>query len=213
VKAIYAALVMVDMGARLFGDPAMSERMARLVLGLISQRMSRLLYIASEPPEGADAELLRWLQKTEDLFDRLTWRFWGHRVFVWILVSLVFWASSYSFFFEYPRGIRHLCTTMPWTIWPALAVLWGVCWMFIQQQRGGADKGISLLPQQGRHVDTEGMCSLSLSPSQADAQSIKASSLPRDSPVEPSATLNGGRRHRMAWGLEQSLRGPDSIQP
>ncbi|KAK0660110.1 hypothetical protein QBC41DRAFT_43713 [Cercophora samala] len=27
--------------------------------------------------------------------------------------------------------MRHLCTTMPWTIWPALVVLWGVCWMFI----------------------------------------------------------------------------------
>lgn len=32
---------------------------------------------------------------------------------------------------EYPGGIRHLCTTMPWTIWPALVVLWGVCWMFV----------------------------------------------------------------------------------
>ncbi|KAH7359337.1 hypothetical protein B0T11DRAFT_114338 [Plectosphaerella cucumerina] len=31
---------------------------------------------------------------------------------------------------EFPRGIRHLCTTMPWTIWPSLVVLWGVCWMF-----------------------------------------------------------------------------------
>lgn len=25
---------------------------------------------------------------------------------------------------------RPPCTTMPWTIWPALMVLWGVCWMF-----------------------------------------------------------------------------------
>jgi hypothetical protein len=24
----------------------------------------------------------------------------------------------------------NLCTTMPWTIWTALMVLWGVCWMF-----------------------------------------------------------------------------------
>lgn len=31
---------------------------------------------------------------------------------------------------EFPGGRRYLCTTMPWTIWPALAVLWGVCWMF-----------------------------------------------------------------------------------
>ena len=30
----------------------------------------------------------------------------------------------------FPGTIRPRCTTMPWTIWPALAVLWGVCWMF-----------------------------------------------------------------------------------
>ncbi|KAF5259948.1 hypothetical protein FOXYS1_9428 [Fusarium oxysporum] len=33
--------------------------------------------------------------------------------------------------FEFPNNIRHLCTTMPWTIMPVLVVLWGVCWMFI----------------------------------------------------------------------------------
>ncbi|KAM0230512.1 hypothetical protein ACHAPO_009277 [Fusarium lateritium] len=33
--------------------------------------------------------------------------------------------------FEFPNNIRHTCTTMPWTIRPALLVLWGVCWMFI----------------------------------------------------------------------------------
>ncbi|VUC32681.1 unnamed protein product [Clonostachys rosea] len=31
---------------------------------------------------------------------------------------------------EFPHAVRHLCTTMPWTIWPSLVVLWGVCWMF-----------------------------------------------------------------------------------
>ncbi|KAK4187009.1 hypothetical protein QBC35DRAFT_499817 [Podospora australis] len=31
---------------------------------------------------------------------------------------------------EFPSGVRPNCTTMPWTIWPALVVLWGVCWMF-----------------------------------------------------------------------------------
>ncbi|KAF5632459.1 hypothetical protein F25303_9418 [Fusarium sp. NRRL 25303] len=34
-------------------------------------------------------------------------------------------------FFEFPNNFRHTCTTMPWTILPALLVLWGVCWMFI----------------------------------------------------------------------------------
>ena len=30
----------------------------------------------------------------------------------------------------FPGRIRPPCTTMPWTVWPALVVLWGVCWMF-----------------------------------------------------------------------------------
>ncbi|CZR46794.1 uncharacterized protein FPRO_12245 [Fusarium proliferatum ET1] len=33
--------------------------------------------------------------------------------------------------FEFPNNMRHVCTTMPWTILSALLVLWGVCWMFI----------------------------------------------------------------------------------
>jgi hypothetical protein len=33
-------------------------------------------------------------------------------------------------FLTFPDSLRHPCTTMPWTIWPALVVLWGVCWMF-----------------------------------------------------------------------------------
>jgi hypothetical protein len=34
--------------------------------------------------------------------------------------------------FEVKR-LRAPCTTMPWTIWPALVVLWGVCWMFNEE--------------------------------------------------------------------------------
>jgi len=42
----------------------------------------------------------------------------------------------YCFYYsEFPRGRLHLCTTMPWTIWTALVVLWGVCWMFIQHRQ------------------------------------------------------------------------------
>jgi hypothetical protein len=33
-------------------------------------------------------------------------------------------------FSEFANRIRPRCTTMPWTIRPALVVLWGVCWMF-----------------------------------------------------------------------------------
>ncbi|KAH7196230.1 hypothetical protein BKA60DRAFT_660589 [Fusarium oxysporum] len=39
--------------------------------------------------------------------------------------------NSSQIIFEFPNNIRHVCTTMPWTILPALLVLWGVCWMFI----------------------------------------------------------------------------------
>ncbi|KAH6995624.1 hypothetical protein BKA56DRAFT_138277 [Ilyonectria sp. MPI-CAGE-AT-0026] len=38
---------------------------------------------------------------------------------------------------KFPGGRRYLCTTMPWTIWPALVVLWGVCWMFYPSPTGG----------------------------------------------------------------------------
>lgn len=43
---------------------------------------------------------------------------------------------SRLFFFEFPNNLRHLCTTMPWSIWPALVVLWGVCWMFYENADG-----------------------------------------------------------------------------
>lgn len=39
--------------------------------------------------------------------------------------------ASTQIIFEFPNNRRHVCTTMPWTILPALLVLWGVCWMFI----------------------------------------------------------------------------------
>ena len=50
---------------------------------------------------------------------------------------LLLWLSllqrllSFCKFSEFPNRLRPRCTTMPWTIWPALVVLWGVCWMFI----------------------------------------------------------------------------------
>jgi hypothetical protein len=43
---------------------------------------------------------------------------------------------------EFPNRLRPPCTTMPWTIWPALVVLWGVCWMFYEGSIGnGEDQG------------------------------------------------------------------------
>jgi hypothetical protein len=35
-----------------------------------------------------------------------------------------------SKFGRFPNRQRPRCTTMPWSIWPSLVVLWGVCWMF-----------------------------------------------------------------------------------
>lgn len=49
------------------------------------------------------------------------------------LVFLLFVSS------EFPCRLRPPCTTMPWTIWPALVVLWGVCWMFYGEPANWAD--------------------------------------------------------------------------
>lgn len=46
-----------------------------------------------------------------------------------IYTTLIF-DTVFSNFSEFPNNMRPPCTTMPWTIWPALLVLWGVCWMF-----------------------------------------------------------------------------------
>lgn len=56
-----------------------------------------------------------------------------YRFIVFLQQLLLILALSLVLLFihsEFPGGRRYLCTTMPWTIWPALAVLWGVCWMF-----------------------------------------------------------------------------------
>jgi len=45
-------------------------------------------------------------------------------------LQLVKYKCEYGSFAEWPDGRRPPCTTMPWTIWPTLVVLWGVYWMF-----------------------------------------------------------------------------------
>lgn len=65
-----------------------------------------------------------------------------------IIQTLQRWLNLYAlflarfFFFEYPNNLRHLCTTMPWSIWPALVVLWGVCWMFYNPEAEGRGQGM-----------------------------------------------------------------------
>lgn len=105
------------------------------ILDLISHFISKL-------EQGADGELLELVQMTEDVLDRLYKQFWQAD-----FETLVYLLLFYCFFNEFPSGIRHLCTTMPWTIWPALVVLWGVCWMFIQS-RADPRYDPSLLPRQ-----------------------------------------------------------------
>jgi hypothetical protein len=49
-------------------------------------------------------------------------------ILVWQrLYEEIVFRCSYS---EFPQCRRPPCTTMPWSIWPSLMVLWGVCWMF-----------------------------------------------------------------------------------
>lgn len=65
-----------------------------------------------------------------------------------IIQTLQRWLNLYAlflsrfFFFEFPNNLRHLCTTMPWSIWPALVVLWGVCWMFYNPDTDGQGQGM-----------------------------------------------------------------------
>ncbi len=128
---------------------APSKPMSSTSFQLVSQRMSELVCqpasSADQSLDGADGELLKWLQKTEEMFDWLLDRFmFGGEVLIYILYL-------YCFFSEFPRGLRHLCTTMPWTIWPALVVLWGVCWMFFdpwQRQDNGTEGWVA-----GQEVD------------------------------------------------------------
>lgn len=47
-------------------------------------------------------------------------------------------ASSFAVF---PGSVRPLSTTWPWTIRPALAVLWGVCWQFYASGSFGSTGG------------------------------------------------------------------------
>jgi hypothetical protein len=75
---------------------------------------------------------------------------------IYILIFLCFF--SVFFFSVFPDNFRHLCTTMPWTIWPALVVLWGVCWMFYDESVGNVDAVLNtteqhyaLLPDPGEY--------------------------------------------------------------
>lgn len=96
-------------------------------LEIMLQLESVIAYLREKASSSTDAEdePLVWLMKNEILLERIyeRLRFLYYRLAVYAIACL--W--SYS---EFPGRIRPPCTTMPWTIWPALIVLWGVCWMF-----------------------------------------------------------------------------------
>ena len=78
-----------------------------------------LILSRSHPSKSLEALLERLDEELQNLFRKLS--LWKQ------LKYLTFFSLFYS---EHPNGIRKLCTTMPWSILPSLAVLWGVCWMF-----------------------------------------------------------------------------------
>lgn len=52
-----------------------------------------------------------------------------------------------AWFFEYPDARHPLSTTWPWSIRPSLAVLWGVCWKFLDNyDYQWDDQGNLLMP-------------------------------------------------------------------
>lgn len=83
--------------------------------------------------DNVDQEAAEALEEVLDLMEallkRLTTRF--RRKYT----SLKHIRSLAELLFVFPDNMRHICTTMPWTMSPTLMVLWGVCWMFIIQSR------------------------------------------------------------------------------
>jgi membrane protease YdiL (CAAX protease family) len=47
---------------------------------------------------------------------------------VQVIIRIIF--DTLKYFQDIRLSRRPICTTMPWTIRVALAVIWGVCWMF-----------------------------------------------------------------------------------
>lgn len=54
----------------------------------------------------------------------------GFLRFIALLIRFLSNSMSTQRFSNCGRRLRPSSPSMPWTIWPALVVLWGVCWMF-----------------------------------------------------------------------------------
>ncbi len=68
---------------------------------------------------------LEFLKTLREVLDTIIELMQAVRIYITLILNTVS-----SVFSEFPNSIRPPCTTMPWIIWPALVVLWGVCWMF-----------------------------------------------------------------------------------
>ncbi|KIL93728.1 hypothetical protein FAVG1_02289 [Fusarium avenaceum] len=90
----------------------------------LSSSLIHLLNENESTVANADTALVGALARIEAILNRLKLRF---RCRYDKLEQKVGLAEA---IFEFPNNFRHLCTTMPWTIAPALLILWGVCWMF-----------------------------------------------------------------------------------
>ncbi|CAJ0546543.1 Ff.00g011700.m01.CDS01 [Fusarium sp. VM40] len=90
----------------------------------LSSSLMHLLNENESTVANADTALVGALARVEAILNRLMLRFRCRYDKLEQKVGLV------EAIFEFPNNFRHLCTTMPWTIAPALLILWGVCWMF-----------------------------------------------------------------------------------
>jgi hypothetical protein len=89
----------------------------------------------------AAQELLNGVQKRLKLWD-----------------TLLYLMLFFCFFSVFPNNFRHSCTTMPWTIWPALVVLWGACWMFYEPSAGNGDEFADLIVENNTLSPYPGEC-------------------------------------------------------
>lgn len=89
---------------------------------------------------SAEQELLNLLHQIETIFARLQEKFrtkYDELIRNGSLIGAIATEVTLTdVIFEFPNNIRHICTTMPWTISLVLAVLWGVCWMFYTSAPG-----------------------------------------------------------------------------
>ena len=78
--------------------------------------------IMSLQKDAMDAIVQHYIEMSED--GLLRWyQYWLHKR-----------GAIDDWFAEWPNGQHPLSTTWPWNIKPALLVLWGVCWMFYDNE-------------------------------------------------------------------------------